>query len=109
LCVITHCIVFFSSFLTLRLPPPPTLFPYTTLFRSRVTPEVNRIRVLTSGRPQAGMVWKAPPTAPGPLVGHAAEKPSHNSPLVISPWPSPPSHGRPMLRVRSEERRVGEN
>src|SRR5207302_3744704 len=28
-----------SSHLLLRRPPPPTLFPYTTLFRSRPVPE----------------------------------------------------------------------
>jgi hypothetical protein len=56
-------------------------------------PEVSRIRVLISGRPHAGMVWKAPPTFAGPLLGHAALKLAHSVALVSAPSPSPPSHG----------------
>src|SRR3546814_20695064 len=64
-----------------------------------VTPEVSRIRVLSSGRPQAGMVWKCPPTWPGPALGHAELKPSHSSALVIPPSPAPPSHGSAYWRA----------
>src|SRR2546430_17641526 len=31
-----HCLYFFFFFLMIRRPPRSTLFPYTTLFRSRV-------------------------------------------------------------------------
>src|SRR5689334_13692471 len=57
-----------------------------------VTPELSRIRVLASGSPQAGIVWKLPPIAAGPLLGHDEEKPGHSSALVITPSPEPPSH-----------------
>src|SRR3546814_4233876 len=60
---------------------------------------VSRIRVLSSGRPQAGMVWKCPPTWPGPALGHAELKPSHSSALVITPSPAPPSHGSAYWRA----------
>src|SRR6267143_5835987 len=32
---ISHCLFFFFFFLMIRRPPRSTLFPYTTLFRSR--------------------------------------------------------------------------
>src|SRR2546430_17570844 len=35
LCCIAYSIVFFFFFLMIRRPPRSTLFPYTTLFRSR--------------------------------------------------------------------------
>src|SRR5205814_5594005 len=38
-----HCTIFYFI---IRLPPRSTLFPYTTLFRSRNTASVNRPRFL---------------------------------------------------------------
>src|SRR6478609_1654685 len=58
-----------------------------------VTPEDNRISVLSSGRPHAGTIWKWPPIAAGPLLGQPAEKPGHSTALVITLPPSPLSHG----------------
>src|SRR2546430_13668620 len=37
--------LFFFFFLMIRRPPRSTLFPYTTLFRSRVFPEIYRATV----------------------------------------------------------------
>src|SRR5690606_31168577 len=64
-----------------------------------VAPDVRRIKVLTSGSPQAGMVWYAPPIPAGPLLGQAVVKASHNNALVIMPSPAPPSHGSESWRA----------
>src|SRR6266699_6256397 len=37
------CVLFFFFFLMIRRPPRSTLFPYTTLFRSRDRVEVRRL------------------------------------------------------------------
>ena len=66
----------------------------------RVTPEVSRIRVLSSGRPQAGISSNAPPTAAGPADGQPVLKLSHRKVLVATPFtPSPPSHGTDSARA----------
>src|SRR3546814_11816529 len=78
----------------LRLPALSAWWAMVT-----VTPEVSRIRVLSSGKPQAGMIWKCPPTWPGPALGHAELKPSHSSALVITPSPAPPRHGSAYWRA----------
>src|SRR2546430_15541756 len=41
-------------FLMIRRPPRSTLFPYTTLFRSDGTGELNRVGARTAGRMIAG-------------------------------------------------------
>src|SRR3712207_8786350 len=53
-------------FLMIRRPPRSTLFPYTTLFRSR--PDAgrgNRVRDGDVGRPRAGVGAELPPRARG--------------------------------------------
>jgi len=45
------------------------------------------------------MVWNAPPTAPGPLLGQAVLKLDHNTLLVAPPSPAPPSHGNAYWRA----------
>src|SRR2546426_10696963 len=45
-------VCFFFFFLMIRRPPRSTLFPYTTLFRSRMVPEADaRLLRLLHGRP----------------------------------------------------------
>src|SRR2546422_10263666 len=46
------CFSFF--FLMIRRPPRSTLFPYTTLFRSRTAPRGRRLGVLPDRRPARG-------------------------------------------------------
>src|SRR2546430_12178701 len=46
-------VVFFFFFLMIRRPPRSTLFPYTTLFRSRVERHLRPVRV-QAGRDLAG-------------------------------------------------------
>src|SRR5438034_4085651 len=58
----TQCLFLFPFFfLLIRRPPRSTLFPYTTLFRSQVSPKVVRMEgwaaELVSGRPDAA--WDA--------------------------------------------------
>src|SRR5690606_41565643 len=48
------------SFSTLPPPPTPTLFPYTTLFRSKVAP------VKSPGRFKGTMMMSSPAAAPPP-------------------------------------------
>src|SRR2546422_10432869 len=43
-------VFFFFFFLMIRRPPRSTLFPYTTLFRSRLEPHRNRARDLGAQR-----------------------------------------------------------
>src|SRR3712207_7193280 len=49
MCECGECIGFLFLFLMIRRPPRSTLFPYTTLFRSR-SPEVDGRRRLHNGR-----------------------------------------------------------
>src|SRR5256885_12634708 len=45
--------LFFFFFLMIRRPPRSTLFPYTTLFRSRIpAPKKRRLRVFSGRRPE---------------------------------------------------------
>src|SRR5690606_42160634 len=67
-----------------------------------VTPELSSSRVLTSGRPQAGIDWKAPPIPAGPLLGQPAVKPGHRYWLVRAPAPSPDKIGRASRRDRAD-------
>src|SRR5215510_16095854 len=46
----SHLIFFFFFFLMIRRPPRSTLFPYTTLFRSRSRPSRHRPRWMMSRR-----------------------------------------------------------
>src|SRR3712207_6910551 len=50
------CIIYFFFFLMIRRPPRSTLFPYTTLFRSRVGGQVDVVDVQVGdlGQPGAG-------------------------------------------------------
>src|SRR5215217_8748299 len=48
-----HLIFFFFFFLMIRRPPRSTLFPYTTLFRSRRGPGHLRCRRRRAGRDRA--------------------------------------------------------
>src|SRR6202012_6309188 len=60
-------------FLMIRRPPRSTLFPYTTLFRSRPTPAR---AIMTGARPR--MLW--PPSRISPLRSeeHTSELQSHS-------------------------------
>src|SRR5258708_29151440 len=60
----------------IRRPPRSTLFPYTTLFRSQVTPRSGRVRRLDPVRRHPAAPPLAPPrpggAAPGRAVARAA-------------------------------------
>src|SRR5205085_3576183 len=51
-------VVAYFLFITKRPPPSSTLFPYTTLFRSRCSPEAGPRSAPAGYRPAAG--WRAP-------------------------------------------------
>src|SRR2546427_5651918 len=54
-------------FLMIRRPPRSTLFPYTTLFRSRIRPARLRVQGGTRpdpARPEPGAAWPEPSAAP---------------------------------------------
>src|SRR5205814_9892184 len=69
-----HISRLYSSFLPIRRPPRPTLFPYTTLFRSRQDHRRRvagrRVRRRPSAHEPGGAAW---PNLPG---GHAVGKPA---------------------------------
>src|SRR5256885_2950371 len=52
--------IFFFFFLMIRRPPRSTLFPYTTLFRSRLGTETARRRARGVGRRRAGRSPRRP-------------------------------------------------
>src|SRR5205807_5408136 len=67
----------FSLFFSLLPPPPPsTLFPYTTLFRSRAPRCRNRRRGSPRPRPYAGCAARVGASArrSGPSRGHRAAR-----------------------------------
>src|SRR5436190_7502933 len=70
-------ILFFFFFLMIRRPPRSTLFPYTTLFRSRrSSPTAPATHTRASG---AGWSAPAPPTACSPRSEeHTSELQSHS-------------------------------
>src|SRR6266480_938367 len=49
----SHRVLYFFFFLMIRRPPRSTLFPYTTLFRSRGQGRNPRVRATARGRPSA--------------------------------------------------------
>src|SRR2546430_15460532 len=82
----------------IRRPPRSTLFPYTTLFRSRPSRPHERAR----GDPRGG---GAAPVAARAVAGE--ERRRHGGPHPGAPRPRARRH-EPIERPRSEERRVGE-
>src|ERR1043166_9789730 len=59
-CRVRYHFFFFFFFLMIRRPPRSTLFPYTTLFRSR---------------------WRSPPTWAAPVPGWCCRSEEHTSEL----------------------------
>src|ERR1035441_2458937 len=100
---VSYFLLSFFFFLMIRRPPRSTLFPYTTLFRSRVPPytplppqrtipEWKAARSRLSGfRPSGSAPPAAPESNPAPAPLHSIRETS------ISPETSPsgPSSGRP--------------
>src|SRR5438105_11668860 len=64
-------------FVRLRRPPRPTLFPYTTLFRSRSTKASEGTR--RAGRPDAPA--RAPPVGSSAVRGNPSRSEEHTSEL----------------------------
>src|SRR5256885_16075657 len=84
---------FFFFFLMIRRPPRSTLFPYTTLFRSRAGPDRGRHRppapAGTAGAapppPATARAGQPEPPAPdGPVAGDRKSTRLNSSHLVIS-------------------------
>src|SRR5712664_1090378 len=91
---------FFFFFLMIRRPPRSTLFPYTTLFRSR---DVRRSRLPERARPCPGRRAGAPRRVP---ESHLRRHGEDRAPLAP---PRPAARARPArLRVRRLGRRVAE-
>src|SRR3989440_10367352 len=114
---ILHIISFFFFFLMIRRPPRSTLFPYTTLFRSR------REHALRGARPVAAELLArhhADPALRGrpPLAAHlrlrelAAPHPARGDPGRLPDGARRPSHplqhaGDPRARLHSHRPRQG--
>src|SRR5439155_21157870 len=79
-------VLFFFSFLIIRRPPSSTLFPYTTLFRSRTRPS-------SSGPRRASLrTTRAPPCSRGAVPrtgGSSGRGPPGASPTRSAPSPIP--------------------
>src|SRR2546425_685696 len=70
----TASLFFFFFFLMIRRPPRSTLFPYTTLFRSRDSVQISRATlVLVTARPPEGV--------PADSVNESARSEEHTSEL----------------------------
>src|SRR2546425_5584486 len=69
-----HCSHFFF-FLMIRRPPRSTLFPYTTLFRSRISPATGSVVGLFFPlQPPVGTLGGSPPFGPAAPIGHHAPR-----------------------------------
>src|SRR2546425_9171972 len=95
-------------FLMIRRPPRSTLFPYTTLFRSKRIPDQD-----CRGRRSAASAW--PPARAHPLDGfspaartrvgpvkhrtHGTQKRRQQTPIFLFPFPCPCLLPRPRLRL----------
>src|SRR2546425_6224210 len=88
--------LFFFFFLMIRRPPRSTLFPYTTLFRSRAAPG-GRLRGDLSDPPHVGHVAQFPhgggaggppaPPRPGEIGrAHVWTPVTNLTPMPASPW-----------------------
>src|SRR3712207_9296464 len=56
----SYCTLFFFFFLMIRRPPRSTLFPYTTLFRSRIrTRPPDPLTCATGQQPDRASPWPA--------------------------------------------------
>src|SRR5207245_9494048 len=99
------CIQLYCFFLLLPRPPTPTLFPYTTLFRS-VAPHHEADRGCSEGGGSAE--FRSPQTPP--RVRRRNEQAARGR-----LWPAPPASGRPRsegthprrLRYRNSQRPHG--
>src|SRR6266498_926120 len=85
---------FFFFFLMIRRPPRSTLFPYTTLFRSRPAVSARLPRLLLRPRPAAGDPRRRPEAdrraAPGTPTGAARgahAPPAHHHPAGVAAGP----------------------
>src|SRR5256885_14101894 len=99
---LTVITIFF--FLMIRRPPRSTLFPYTTLFRSRTAPEAPR----APGRPPGGRSRHRGCCPERGWTGGAAPAPPRPRPRAAppragaGPWAAPAQIGRAAGRGRGE-------
>src|SRR5713101_9198742 len=108
--LVISCSICLFFFLMIRRPPRSTLFPYTTLFRSRAA-GARRRRPPRPGRPGSGRASSAPATArsaewPRPRRGAVPAPPARRG--RAGP-PSPAAGGSPRSarRAASWNRRMG--
>src|SRR6266702_8723878 len=97
--ILTLAFVFFFFFLMIRRPPRSTLFPYTTLFRSRPDGAAARTEFwverrilreqlgLWSHYPQANVLRPAVSSLQPEAAQHASRLTSHASRLTSDPTP----------------------
>src|SRR5207249_8343387 len=69
-CLLTRLLFFF--FLLIRRPPRSTLFPYTTLFRSRLFRRSNGLLAANSSTPTAGCAARTWPDGSSPTLRRVA-------------------------------------
>src|SRR5256885_4122232 len=85
----------------IRRPPRSTLFPYTTLFRSRLACLAQRDPVAALQRAHSAYIdQRYPPKPPPSLVTATSE---HILDTLLSPTGAAEILGHPWARVRSEE------
>src|SRR5258708_32509737 len=99
------CLFLFFFFLMIRRPPRSTLFPYTTLFRSLLMDSSDGTgRIDLQGLPAGQDIFYR-------VVLEDFASANVRSPAVQGHFRTPLAAGMPAtrpLRLRSEERRVGE-